>query len=103
MQGVSIGLPGYIKISAKSSYLNIVWLNHQRTVENRSCFRITSQKQIALCYLYQPVNIARVQLHGMFQFRHGSFELALSVFDQPDKLEYTAVVRQTLTCQFEFI
>ena len=96
MQSASIGLPSYIKISAKSSYLNIVWLNHQRTVENRSCFRITSQKQIALRYLYQPVNIARVQLHGVFQFRHGFFELAAPILDQTDELEYAAVVRQAL-------
>src|SRR5205814_6532510 len=98
MQSASIGLPSYVKISAKSSYLNIVWLNRHRTVENRSCFRITPQKQIALRDLYQSVNIARVQLHGVLQFRNGFFEFAPPILNQTHELGYTAVVRQALAC-----
>ena len=94
MHRTRVGFPIEVEISAVYSYLDIIGVNRQCAIIGSSFFRITPQIIIGLRDLFQPVNIARIQLHGVFQFGQGFFELAPPIVDQTYELENAAVVRQ---------
>src|SRR5438132_6642778 len=94
MHRMSIGFPSEVEVSTVYSYLDIIGVNRQRAIIGSSFFRKTPQIPIGLRDLFQPVDIARIQLHGVFQFDQGFFELAPPIVDQTYELENTAVVRQ---------
>src|SRR5437016_2975490 len=101
MHRTRVGFPIEVEISAVYSYLDIIGVNRQRAIIGSSFFRITPQIIIGLRDLFHPVDIARIQLHGVFQLGQGFFELAPPIVDQTYELENAAVVRQAFARQFK--
>src|SRR5438270_9469131 len=94
MQRSRITFPVQVQQGASGFRLDIVWLDRKRTIENRSCFRISPKIDVAQRNLLEGKEVARIQFESALKISQSLLPLAAPAQDIARHFVNARIVRQ---------